>query len=170
MQCRAQAAAAAGVDVDIAAAAAAADATDTAASGAPAVYDEDGAVRSELEAVVKGGGSVVVFTYALSPFCLEATTLLRRLGVEFEEVSLGQEWPPGFIADGPTQGSVTRQQGSVKRAVLLDMTGQSSLPHVFVNGEHLGGLFSGPTDDAPGLVPSLEAGDFMRRVQQQQQQ
>lgn len=34
------------------------------------------------------------------------------------------------------------------------MTGQSSLPHVFVGGESVGGLFSG----TPGLIPALESG------------
>ena len=108
---------------------------------------------------------VVVFTYELSPFCLEATNLLAGLDyVEaaggFVEVSLGKEWAPGFIDDdGPASGAV-------KRGVLLDMTGQSSLPHVFVGGRSVGGLFSGGADGASGLVPSLEAGDFKRLVEE----
>jgi|MDSY01.1.fsa_nt_gb glutaredoxin len=127
-------------------------------------YDSDGAVRRDLEATILRS-PVVVFTYELSPFCLEATNLLAGLDyVEaaggFVEVSLGKEWAPGFIDDdGPASGAV-------KRGVLLDMTGQSSLPHVFVGGRSVGGLFSGGADGASGLVPSLEAGDFKRLVEE----
>lgn len=89
---------------------------------------------------------VVAYTYELSPFSSETTALLDRLGVDFKEISLGKEWLPGLIAEG----------GAIKRAALLEMTGQSSLPHIFVNGKPIGGLFSG----SPGLVPMLRKGEF----------
>jgi glutaredoxin 3 len=85
---------------------------------------------------------VVLYTYELSPFCMEAKTCLENCGITFKEVSLGLEWIPGLIKD------------PAKRAALLDMTGQSSLPHIFIGGESIGGLFSG----SPGLVPALEKG------------
>jgi hypothetical protein len=40
------------------------------------------------------------------------------------------------------------------------MTGQSSLPHIFIGGKSVGGLFSG----TPGLVPALEQGILMGMV------
>lgn len=89
---------------------------------------------------------LVVYTYRLSPFCTEAMDVLRRLDIPFEEICLGWEWVP-FLID---------QSGAEKRAVLGEMTGQTSLPHIFVNGKSIGGLFSG----TPGLVPSLEDGSF----------
>jgi hypothetical protein len=64
--------------------------------------------------------------------------------VPYKEISLGREWIPGFMAPG----------GAAIRAALLDMTGQSSLPHVFIAGKSIGGLYSG----TPGLVPGLEHG------------
>ena len=88
--------------------------------------------------------AVVVYTYELSPFCIEATDLLTRMGVDFKEVSLGKEWIPGLITP----------EGAQTRAALLEMTGQSSLPHVFIGAKSIGGLFSG----SPGLVPALEQG------------
>lgn len=88
--------------------------------------------------------SVVVYTYELSPFSFEVKALLDSLKVEYKEVSLGKEWLPGLIAPN----------GAIKRAALLDMTGQSSLPHIFIGGKPIGGLFSGD----PGLVPLLEQG------------
>mmetsp|Transcript_22838 Transcript_22838/g.64649 ORF Transcript_22838/g.64649 Transcript_22838/m.64649 type:complete len:539 (+) Transcript_22838:144-1760(+) len=93
---------------------------------------------------------VVIYTYKLSPFCAEAKKILEEqlekmddINVSIKEVSLGSEWLPGFMAKG---GAQTRQ-------ALLDMTGQSSLPHVFVNGKSLGGLFS-------GLLPAIQDGTF----------
>jgi glutaredoxin len=94
---------------------------------------------------------VVVYTYELSPFCFEATDLLRRLDITYKEVSLGKEWIPGLITE----------EGARLRAALLQMTGQSSLPHVFIGGKSIGGLFSG----TPGLVPALEAGKLDAMVE-----
>jgi hypothetical protein len=61
-------------------------------------------------------------------------------------VSLGKEWIPGLMAPG----------GAATRAELGKMTGQTSLPHVFVGGKSVGGLYSG----TPGLVPALDAGEL----------
>ena len=76
--------------------------------------------------------------------------LLDSINVPYKEVSLGKEWIPGLI-DSPQ-----------KRAALLEMTGQSSLPHLFVGGTSVGGLYSG----SPGLIPSLEKGEFMGLVEE----
>ena len=89
---------------------------------------------------------VVVYTYELSPFSSETTALLDRLDVEYKEISLGKEWLPGLISEN----------GAIKRAALLEMTGQSSLPQIFVNKKPIGGLFSG----SPGLVSMLKNGEF----------
>ena len=104
------------------------------------------AAKSNIEDETKAN-AVVVYTYKLSPFCTEATSLLDNLGIEYKEISLGLEWIPGLITP----------EGSLKRAALLDMTGQSSLPHVFVGGKSIGGLFSGE----PGLVPALDQGKLL---------
>jgi glutaredoxin len=54
--------------------------------------------------------------------------LLDRLNVKYKEISLGKESIPGLINQG----------GAQKRAALLSMTGQSSLPHIFVGGKWIG--------------------------------
>ena len=43
---------------------------------------------------------------------------------------------------------------ALRRAQLLERTGQSSLPHVFVGGDSIGGLYSG----TPGLVALKKQG------------
>lgn len=95
---------------------------------------------------------VVVYTYTLSPFCTEAVDVLNRLGISHREISLGKEWVPLLVDEG----------GSETRAELGALTGQTSLPNIFVGGESIGGLFSGN----PGLIPSLESDDFLKRVEQ----
>jgi len=94
--------------------------------------------------------AVVVYVYELSPFCTEATDLLDNLAVSYKKISLGKEWIPGLIQD------------PLKRAALGEMTGQTSLPHVFVGGKSIGGIFSG----TPGLVPALEEGNLMNLIEE----
>ncbi|CAB9509571.1 Monothiol glutaredoxin [Seminavis robusta] len=94
---------------------------------------------------------VVVYTYEWSPFCTEATSVLDRLEIPYHQVSLGKEWIPGLITE----------EGAQLRAALLETAGQSSLPHIFVGGKSIGGLFSG----TPGLIPSLEAGKLDAMVE-----
>jgi len=107
---------------------------------------------SEIEEEV-ASNAVVVYTYSLSPFCTEATALLDNLNVNYKEISLGKEWLPGLIDD------------PVKRAALGTMTGQTSLPHVFVGGKSIGGIFSGTNGTpGPGLVPALEEGTLMKLI------
>ena len=102
------------------------------------------AAAAELDAEV-GRAPVVVYTYGLSPFSTEACALLDAAGCAYEKVELGAEW---FLL-GPA--------ASAKRAALLERTGQSSLPHVFVGGESVGGLHSG----TPGLVELKRQGKLL---------
>ena len=48
----------------------------------------------------------------------------------------------------------------LRRVALLSITGQSSLPHIFIGGTSIGGLFSG----SPGLLPALEQGKLMEMI------
>lgn len=113
-------------------------------------YDK-GQIRQEIEEELQSS-PVVIYTYKLSPFCIEALDVLKNIGIDYKEVSLGFEWVPGLIAKG----------GAAKRAELGRMTGQTSLPHIFVGGQSIGGLFSGK----PGLIPSLEKGSFTRMLKE----
>eukprot|EP00980_Cylindrotheca_fusiformis_P020066 scaffold7139_cov115-Cylindrotheca_fusiformis.AAC.16 len=95
---------------------------------------------------------VVVYTYELSPFSSELKAVLDNLGIDYKEISLGKEWIPGFLAPG----------GATKRAALLEMTKQSSLPHVFIGGSPIGGLFSGN----PGIMPLLKEDKLLDMVEE----
>jgi glutathione S-transferase len=105
--------------------------------------------KAKIEAAIKES-PIVVYTYDLSPFSFETKALLDSLEISYKEISLGAEWVPGLIGEG----------GSQTRAALLEMTGQSSLPQVFIGGKSIGGLFSG----TPGLIPALEQGNLREMV------
>lgn len=98
--------------------------------------------KVEIEKDIESG-NVVIYTYSLSPFFTEAIGVFKNLGIDYKEISLGKEWVPFLINEG----------GSQKRMALAEMTGQSSLPHVFVRGQSIGGLYE-------GLLPALENGSF----------
>ncbi len=101
---------------------------------------------AEIETEINND-KIVIYTYSLSPFCTEAVSVLNNLDLEFKEISLGAEWFPFLINEG----------GAEKRMALFELTGQSSLPHIFVNGKSVGGLYE-------GLLPSLETGNFWKMV------
>ena len=98
--------------------------------------------RRKIEETISNN-HVVIYTYGLSPFSTTAISLLKDAGCsDFKQVELGQEW---FLLG---------KEASTMRAELLEMTGQSSLPHVFIGGKHVGGIFSGD----PGLAALQESG------------
>ncbi|KAL7488693.1 hypothetical protein ACHAW6_014292 [Cyclotella cf. meneghiniana] len=110
--------------------------------------------KKEIQQTI-ANNQVVVYTYRLSPFSAEALGVLDEMGVKYTNVEVGLEW---FLLD---------KDKSVLRAQLLEMTGQSSLPHVFVNGEHVGGLFTGSSDGRyPGLAGLKESGKFTDMIGQ----
>jgi len=80
------------------------------------------AAKKDIENTISKN-KVVIYTYKLSPFSSETCGVLAEAGVDYENVEVGLAW---FLLD---------KQKSTLRAELLEMTGQSSLPHVFINGE-----------------------------------
>mmetsp|Transcript_33351 Transcript_33351/g.65978 ORF Transcript_33351/g.65978 Transcript_33351/m.65978 type:complete len:476 (-) Transcript_33351:427-1854(-) len=92
---------------------------------------------------------VVLYTYGLSPFSTEAAAVLDEIGADYASIELGLEW---FLLG---------KEQSTKRAALLALTGQSSLPHVFIDGKHVGGVFTGaPDGSSPGLAGLKESGEL----------
>eukprot|EP00592_Proboscia_alata_P005481 CAMPEP_0194383354 /NCGR_PEP_ID=MMETSP0174-20130528/66963_1 /TAXON_ID=216777 /ORGANISM="Proboscia alata, Strain PI-D3" /LENGTH=529 /DNA_ID=CAMNT_0039169517 /DNA_START=77 /DNA_END=1662 /DNA_ORIENTATION=- len=110
------------------------------------------AARKEIENTISNN-KIVIYTYGLSPFSSETSEVLDEIGAEYVNVELGLEW---FLLD---------KEKSTIRAELLDMTGQSSLPHVFINGKHIGGLFTGTPDALfPGLAGLKESGELQKMI------
>ena len=118
-----------------------------------------GAEESELAAAAESiedtiaDHRIVVYTYGWSPFSSEALRVLDEVGAKYHTVELGPEW---FL--------LGKEQSAI-RAALLDRTGQSSLPHVFLDGRHLGGLFTGtPDGSSPGLAGLRESGRLQEMI------
>jgi glutaredoxin-related protein len=110
------------------------------------------AAKKEIEDTISTN-KIVVYTYGLSPFSSETIAVLDEIGADYKNVEVGLEW---FLLD---------KEKSVLRAELLEMTGQSSLPHVFIDGQHVGGLFTGSSDGKyPGLASLKESGVLQRVV------
>jgi glutaredoxin 3 len=65
---------------------------------------------------------VVVFSKTYCPFCTSTKTLFEQLGVDAKVYELD-----------------AMDDGAEIQAALLSMTGQRSVPNVFVKGQHIGG-------------------------------
>merc|ERR1712217_968743 len=89
---------------------------------------------------------VVVYSLQVSPFAMMAKHLLAQNVDSFKVIELGPTFLPGVLS----------AEAAAIRAELSEITGQSSLPHIFIQGKSIGGLIDG----APGLVPLLKAGEL----------
>lgn len=74
--------------------------------------------KSEIES-----NRVVVFSKSFCPYCDATKKLFQGLGVDIKVHELDQ----------------MGKSGSELQSALYDMTGQRSVPNVFVNGKHVGG-------------------------------
>ena len=113
-------------------------------------YDKD-EITAEI-AQISARAPVVILTYGLSPFSTEAVGVLESTGAKFEKVELGPEW---FLLGG---------KGSAIRNELGVMYGQTSLPHIFVGGEWIGGLYSGGPSGG-GLAGLMKSGELDAMLQ-----
>jgi len=67
-------------------------------------------------------GQVVVFSKAYCPFCTSTKQLLEQLKIDAKVYELDQ-----------------MEDGAAIQGALLDISGQRTVPNVFVKGKHLGG-------------------------------
>ncbi|CAG5135490.1 unnamed protein product, partial [Candidula unifasciata] len=78
-------------------------------------------VQKEVEQIIKSH-NVVVFSKTTCPFCVKAKDLLKSLSIKFESVDLD-----------------TIEKGPQYQTVLQELTGQKTVPNIFIRGIHLGG-------------------------------
>ena len=67
-------------------------------------------------------GKVVVFSKTYCPFCAATKQLFKGMGADAEVIELDE-----------------KTNGDAMQAALLKLSGQRTVPNVFINGEHLGG-------------------------------
>ena len=91
-----------------------------------------GAIKERIKELILGG-TVVLFSKSYCPYCAKVKKLFCKLGV-VDEVSIELDED----VDGPAM-----------QAALLEVTGQRTVPCVFVGGQHVGG-----NDDAQAAAKS----------------
>lgn len=106
-------------------------------------YDRE-VVRSTLASLV-GEDAVVVFSATYCPFSLAAKRTLAAQGVQFKVI----EWNK-------------RDDGAALVAELGELTGRTSIPHIFLGGLSIGGF----NDGTPGLRPLISSGGFGGALEQ----
>ena len=86
---------------------------------------------------------VVVFSKTYCPYCVNVKDLLQQLGASFKAIELN-----------------TESDGADIQAALKELTGQQTVPNVFIGGKHIGGCDTTTAMHKEGkLIPLLtEAG------------
>ena len=81
--------------------------------------------------------NVEIYTQDWCPYCVRAKQLLTKKGVAFNEI------------DAP--------QGSAARAESEERTGRTSVPQIFIDGQHVGGCDDLVALDRAGKLDALLA-------------
>jgi glutaredoxin 3 len=82
---------------------------------------------------------IKIYSTAVCPYCVAAKNFLKQRGQSWEEIRLDLD--PAL------------------RREIVEKTGRTSVPQIFINGQHIGGFDDMVAlDRAGGLAPLLEAG------------
>ncbi|KAJ3180287.1 thioredoxin reductase [Geranomyces variabilis] len=79
------------------------------------------AAKSTVEDAIKNN-KVAVFSKSYCPYCIKAKKLLESLKVSFAAFELDQ-----------------LEEGSAMQAYLKEKNGQSTVPNIYINQQHVGG-------------------------------
>ncbi len=82
---------------------------------------------------------IKIYSTAVCPYCVAAKNFLKQRGQSWEEIRVDLD--PAL------------------RKEIVEKTGRTSVPQIFINGQHIGGFDDMVAlDRAGGLAPLLEAG------------
>mmetsp|Transcript_8721 Transcript_8721/g.13487 ORF Transcript_8721/g.13487 Transcript_8721/m.13487 type:complete len:199 (+) Transcript_8721:1-597(+) len=97
----------------------------------------------------KKKNKLLIYTYGLSPFSVEAISVLESSGYQYEKIELGLEW---FLLGG--------KESAMRVALAEDVdNGATSLPKIFVGGQCIGGC-----TELNGLVSGGEFEQLMKKA------
>ena len=82
-----------------------------------------GAVKERIKELILGN-TVVIFSKSYCPFCMKVKALFAQLGAQQQVCAIELD---------------KDEKGPDIQAALLEVTGQRTVPSVFVGGQHLGG-------------------------------
>ncbi|KAL4225826.1 thioredoxin reductase [Mactra antiquata] len=94
-------------------------------TGSPLSYAVGKMPPTDLKSFVNGlttQHKVMVFSKTTCPFCTQVKDLFKTINVDYHALELDKEG-----------------NGSAIQAALKEVTGQNTVPNVFINGKHLGG-------------------------------
>eukprot|EP00123_Amoebidium_parasiticum_P009012 comp19157_c0_seq1/m.21835 comp19157_c0_seq1/g.21835 ORF comp19157_c0_seq1/g.21835 comp19157_c0_seq1/m.21835 type:complete len:107 (-) comp19157_c0_seq1:513-833(-) len=97
-----------------------------------------GAVSQAVQAFIKQN-PVAIFSKQTCPFCIRVKDTFSGLGVQYKAMELDVE-----------------DNGSAIQSELLKLTGQRTVPNVFVHGKHIGGC-----DDTLAALRSGRLGEML---------
>ena len=63
---------------------------------------------------------IIIYSTRVCPYCVAAKNLLNSRNLDFEEIMVDQD--PG------------------QRAIMMEKSGRTSVPQIFINGTHVGGF------------------------------
>lgn len=63
---------------------------------------------------------IIIYSTRVCPYCVAAKNLLNSKNLDFEEIMVDQD--PG------------------QRAIMMEKSGRTSVPQIFINGTHVGGF------------------------------
>ena len=95
--------------------------------------------KETVEAAIKGN-KVMVFSKTYCPYCTKAKEAIGKLSPQFGLIEL----------DNLKEGNDIQQ-------ALLDMTGQRTVPNIFVGGKHVGGC--------DNTLAAIASGEFQKMMQ-----
>ncbi len=79
--------------------------------------------------------NIEIYTKATCPFCIRAKALLRSKGAEFHEVAIDAE--------------------PAKREEMIARSSRTTVPQIFIDGQHIGGCDDLHALDARGELDAL---------------
>lgn len=81
---------------------------------------------------------IVIYTTQICPYCVRAKMLFQRKGATYEEIDVSHD--------------------DEMRRRLVSMTGQRTVPQIFINDRHIGGCDDLYALDRQGALDTLLAG------------
>ncbi len=79
---------------------------------------------------------IIVYSTQVCPYCVAAKNLLKSKNLDFKEIMVDKD---------PEQ-----------RAIMMEKSGRTSVPQIFINGTHVGGF-----DDLSAKVRNQELEDLL---------
>ncbi|KAF9924634.1 hypothetical protein FBU30_005430 [Linnemannia zychae] len=97
------------------------------------------AIKTKVDAII-ADNAIVVFSKSYCPYCIKAKNLLTKLGAKYFVLELDNV-----------------EDGAAIQAYLAELTGQRTVPNIFISKKHIGGCDDLHSLDNNGQLKTLLA-------------